>query len=205
MAYTRQDWQCGDVITAEKLNHIESGIEACETLRVQLTDDGNGGLVADKTVADIWGSWSSGIDVIAFYTYGSLEYVYLPVSVSDTECTFMRIEEGGGYFDIIKIDAYGVARRTRYYVDFGLFLPIDGSSLPAGTFEAICYAFQQGRSIRGIESTTNKVFMLANRSFLNGSPFIFTRTEISNGNVIVEQVTVASDESTTYSTVTLTP
>ena len=27
MAYTKQTWENGDVITAEKLNHIESGIE----------------------------------------------------------------------------------------------------------------------------------------------------------------------------------
>lgn len=27
MAYTKQTWNCGDEITAEKLNHIEDGIE----------------------------------------------------------------------------------------------------------------------------------------------------------------------------------
>lgn len=27
MAYEKQNWQCGDEITAEKLNHMESGIE----------------------------------------------------------------------------------------------------------------------------------------------------------------------------------
>lgn len=26
MAYTKQTWECGDVITAEKLNHMEDGI-----------------------------------------------------------------------------------------------------------------------------------------------------------------------------------
>lgn len=28
MAYTKQTWECGDVISAEKLNHMEDGIEA---------------------------------------------------------------------------------------------------------------------------------------------------------------------------------
>ena len=28
MAYTKQTWNCGDVISAEKLNHMEDGIEA---------------------------------------------------------------------------------------------------------------------------------------------------------------------------------
>ena len=27
MAYEKQTWQCGDTITADKLNHMESGIE----------------------------------------------------------------------------------------------------------------------------------------------------------------------------------
>lgn len=26
MAYTKQTWECGDTITAEKLNHMEDGI-----------------------------------------------------------------------------------------------------------------------------------------------------------------------------------
>lgn len=26
MAYTKQTWECGDIITAEKLNHMEDGI-----------------------------------------------------------------------------------------------------------------------------------------------------------------------------------
>lgn len=35
MAYTKQNWQCGDVVTDEKMNHIEQGIadahECCES------------------------------------------------------------------------------------------------------------------------------------------------------------------------------
>lgn len=30
MTYVKQTWQTGDVITAEKLNHMENGIEAVE-------------------------------------------------------------------------------------------------------------------------------------------------------------------------------
>ena len=29
MAYTKQTWECGDTITADKLNHMEDGIEEC--------------------------------------------------------------------------------------------------------------------------------------------------------------------------------
>ena len=29
MAYEKQTWQCGETITADKLNHMEDGIEEC--------------------------------------------------------------------------------------------------------------------------------------------------------------------------------
>lgn len=29
MSYTKQTWQCGETITADKLNHMEDGIEEC--------------------------------------------------------------------------------------------------------------------------------------------------------------------------------
>lgn len=31
MAYTKQEWNCGDTITADKMNHIEDGIEAASS------------------------------------------------------------------------------------------------------------------------------------------------------------------------------
>ena len=31
MAYTKQNWECGDLITADKMNHIEDGIEAASS------------------------------------------------------------------------------------------------------------------------------------------------------------------------------
>ena len=34
MSYTKQNWQTGDVITANKLNHIEDGIDIIPDIRV---------------------------------------------------------------------------------------------------------------------------------------------------------------------------
>lgn len=31
MAYEKQTWECGETITAEKLNHIEDGIESASS------------------------------------------------------------------------------------------------------------------------------------------------------------------------------
>lgn len=43
MAYTKQNWECGDLITADKMNHIEDGIEEASsggvlTVNVVTTD-----------------------------------------------------------------------------------------------------------------------------------------------------------------------
>lgn len=39
MSYEKQTWQTGDVITAEKLNHIEDGVEAATLTTIKITGD----------------------------------------------------------------------------------------------------------------------------------------------------------------------
>lgn len=60
MAYTKQTWECGDTITADKLNHMEDGIEECcgggEPLIVHVLDKDAGGTPyneLDKTWREI--------------------------------------------------------------------------------------------------------------------------------------------------------
>lgn len=58
MAYTKQNWECGDLITADKMNHIEDGIEDASSgggttkLTVNVTES-NGTFVMDKTWQEI--------------------------------------------------------------------------------------------------------------------------------------------------------
>ena len=35
MAYEKQTWTCGETITADKLNHMEDGIENCGGVLVE--------------------------------------------------------------------------------------------------------------------------------------------------------------------------
>ena len=52
MSYTKQTWASGDVVTAEKLNHIESGIEsAAELPAVSAADNGD----VLTVVEGVWG------------------------------------------------------------------------------------------------------------------------------------------------------
>ena len=66
MSYVKQTWITNDVITAEKLNHMENGIEAAavDPFIVNLTpteEDFSG--VMDKTCAEITAAYEAGKDI----------------------------------------------------------------------------------------------------------------------------------------------
>lgn len=58
MSYTKHTWQSGDVITAEKLNHIEDGVDLGVSLSTEIaiftiTVSGSTFTITDGTFADI--------------------------------------------------------------------------------------------------------------------------------------------------------
>ena len=75
MAYTKQTWECGDVITAEKLNHMEDGIAnsgggtalIIEFDRAEeVCPEGQTGtltLIFNHTGAEVWNAITSGSSV----------------------------------------------------------------------------------------------------------------------------------------------
>lgn len=80
MAYSRKTWECGDVVTAEALNNIEDGIEEAMSgsggkFVVTFTYSNNT-WTSDKTIDEILGAISNGMDVIGIYAYGNIEQIY---------------------------------------------------------------------------------------------------------------------------------
>jgi len=73
MAYTKQTWQNGDVITAEKLNHMEDGIASGGTLVIGCTNN-DGNIVLDKT-------WQ---EINNFYLNGGSAVIIFPYDETDT-------------------------------------------------------------------------------------------------------------------------
>lgn len=69
MAYTKNTWASGDVVTAEKLNHIEDGIESAATAELPAVSDTDNGDVL--TVVDgVWGKAApsgGGVDMVVVY------------------------------------------------------------------------------------------------------------------------------------------
>ena len=66
MSYTPNTWQTGDTVTAEKLNHMETGIgNAANPFVVMLTPtalDYSGSM--DRTVADIYAAYQAGKQIV---------------------------------------------------------------------------------------------------------------------------------------------
>lgn len=75
MAYTKQTWANGDVITADKLNHMEDGIESVESAMFLITLEQSGdNYTIDKTMAEIMSAYNSGL--IPVVKYGN-NFLYL--------------------------------------------------------------------------------------------------------------------------------
>lgn len=88
MAYEKQTWQCGDTISAEKLNHMEDGIAdaggGSSTLVVNgTTDEGTGTTTLDKTWQEISDAFPN---------------VYLATGALKT--TVLSVMSGGGLYDV---------------------------------------------------------------------------------------------------------
>lgn len=84
MAYEKQEWNCGDTITAEKMNHIEEGIENASqgggsnvftitfsTTSRPSTSQGRQvvnmeNLTADKTFSELLEAYQQGVPIYAF-------------------------------------------------------------------------------------------------------------------------------------------
>lgn len=76
MAYVKTTWQTGDVITAEKLNHAEGGIEAAEPVFITGTVD-DGTIVLSEKYEDIKALYDAGRQIYIIEPDGSRAMVDL--------------------------------------------------------------------------------------------------------------------------------
>lgn len=80
MGYTKQAWNTGDIITANKLNHIENGIESLDNVFLVklIWDEQTESSYADCNYADLTAALSSGkwIVIRDFFYEGDVSAVY---------------------------------------------------------------------------------------------------------------------------------
>lgn len=96
MAYEKQTWECGETITADKLNHMEDGIEEasgggtdvgyeCTETRTVLTEESVTTVVYDDS-AYAYGD-------LAYVLHDSVDAIIVTFNGTEYECSF----ENGGY------------------------------------------------------------------------------------------------------------
>lgn len=85
MSYTPNEWKTGDVVTADKLNKLESGIVSNGTFRVNFILDTTGGGTSgtgtsNKTIAEIQQAWENGMNVIGVADVNGLGVIILSLT-----------------------------------------------------------------------------------------------------------------------------
>ena len=86
MAYTPTTWAEGDLITAQKLNKIEGGIQEAGAsggpLMCTITDN-YGDYTLNKTAGEVMAAVNSGAPVMAIYVDGSVYITYILFKAED--------------------------------------------------------------------------------------------------------------------------
>ena len=72
MAYTKNTWVTGDIVTSEKLNHMEDGIENGNSALICRLESGSSYL--DKTFGEIFDAYTSGKMVVLYVKSGTDEH-----------------------------------------------------------------------------------------------------------------------------------
>lgn len=121
MSYNKQTWQTGDIITADKLNHMEDGIASGGVFLVTATDSGEQNIFTiDKSYSEIIAALNNG--QIPMLLSRNDIYPLITASYSDEYVIFGRINISAA--DITQI-SYGVlngentAQRTMKRVTLG--------------------------------------------------------------------------------------
>ena len=104
MAYEKQTWQCGDTISAEKLNHMEDGIAegGWSTLFVNVIIDEENNRKLDKTWQEIRDAFPNVVMNIEDYPV-HMTRVEEVIEYSETSYT---IETNGNAYETSSPDGY---------------------------------------------------------------------------------------------------
>lgn len=124
MAYTPTSWVTGDVVTAEKLNNIESGIVGNETaignikeaFIAEVTyDSEETAYSCDKTYAQIAAAITAGY--VTFVNYGGLLYNLSAIGESSVSYSYLDVDASADTLTIstFVINASGVTASSAVY------------------------------------------------------------------------------------------
>lgn len=140
MAYNPTNWECGDVVTAEKLNHME---EAIENLSLAIEGGGGSVLTVSPTSFENDGTATITFDKTWQEIKDALDAhipCYLTINL-DGICAFTTLDEiSTGMFPIVRATASGGAECFVFLADFqGNSFDLEASA-PNGSvfYSAVC-------------------------------------------------------------------
>lgn len=105
MAYEKQTWQTGEVITQEKLNHMEDGIGSC-VMVVGATTGENNAVTLGKTWQEIHDAMASGKIVATLESYEGGVGMHLLMSADSVNSTYRVIDEALKLYTASSADGY---------------------------------------------------------------------------------------------------
>lgn len=108
MNYEKQTWTTGEVITAEKLNHMEDGIKSSDD-RVFIVSYNNGRL--GNTWQEIYDAYTSGMTALVLWEYIDPTSGHFAYYSSITEVASMNVDAPGGDYN----PSYEVRTGSTYY------------------------------------------------------------------------------------------
>lgn len=98
MAYVKQNWETGELITSQKLNHMEDGIENAgggALVINRIDDEDNSQFVLDKTFEEIEDALMAGTPcIIVDDTYDTKYYTMVTSAVADPDINQFSVLDG---------------------------------------------------------------------------------------------------------------
>ena len=137
MSYEKQTWANGDIITAQKLNHMEGGIETASPLIVTFNsyyddDLGKDIVTCDRTFSECLSAWENGTVLI-----GILNERHAVHQMEATGSIYY-VEDDGFYLDVYRnwvsddvtdqtkiADLSAVSAMVYYYDDHGIEITVN--------------------------------------------------------------------------------
>ena len=104
MSYSKQTWETGDTITADKLNHMEDGIanagsgggggggSGAFVVTFDITNDGGFVVTCDKTASEIISAYSDGLVCASISFFGESIYRHTFDVVADADTNYIEFD-----------------------------------------------------------------------------------------------------------------
>lgn len=110
MAYTKNTWRTGDIVSSQKLNHMEDGIANSENVfivgGVSLDENGDPIGTLDKTWQEIYNALQSKVCIVVYVSDNEIMQFRIEGSMYDYSANAYKVSAGQAIFTTASRDGY---------------------------------------------------------------------------------------------------